>query len=279
MNIKQTRFICLLILSLSLPASFAYVMGLDDRLEVGKSAEQSAEVAQTGMISIRGEQFVSGVLTGENCDVVISAGHAAIHWETVARKGWRKGELRGGGDFRFNLDPKTGLEWQTMTLVSSGYELEENIDEDKHDWSIFRLSKRALPDCENIKIIPNRSDCPGEVIMPGFHFDKPETKLVDNSCSIKRSSGDGVVVHDCDSKDGSSGAPLFCRDNDRSALLAINISGLTRKDYFDAGVYGKAGLNYHVQQHKNFAINISGAFYKALMKELLNSKARSFLKD
>ena len=157
--------------------------------------------------------------------------------------------------------------------------MEENIDKDKHDWSIFRLSKRALPECENIKISPNRSDCPGEVIMPGFHFDKPETKLVDNSCSIKSSSGDGVVVHDCDSKDGSSGAPLFCRNNDRSTLLAINISGLTRKDYFDAGVYGKAGLNYHDQQHKNFAINISGAFYKALMKELFNSKTRSFLKD
>jgi hypothetical protein len=279
MNIKHTRFICLLILCLSLPVSFAYVMGLDDRLEVGNNAGQSAEVAQTGMISIQGEQFVSGLLTGENCDVVISAGHAAIHWETVARKGWRKGELRGGGDFRFNLNPTTGLEWQTMTLVRSGYELEENIDKDKHDWSIFRLSKRALPECENIKISPNRSDCPGEVIMPGFHFDKPETKLVDNSCSIKSSSGDGVVVHDCDSKDGSSGAPLFCRNNDRSTLLAINISGLTRKDYFDAGVYGKAGLNYHDQQHKNFAINISGAFYKALMKELFNSKTRSFLKD
>lgn len=279
MNVRQTRFICLLTLCLSLPVSFAYVMGLDDRNEAGKNSEQSAEVGQTGMISIKGEQFVSGLLTGENCDVVISAGHAAIHWKTVKRKGWRKGELRGGGDFRFNLDPKSGLEWQTMRMVSSGYELEENIDKDKHDWSIFRLSKRALPVCENIEVMPDKSECPGKIMMPGFHFDKPDTKLIDNSCSIKNSSGEGVIVHDCDSKDGSSGAPLFCQHNGRAKLLAINISGLTRKDYFDAGVYGKAGLNFHDQQHKNFAINISGAFYKALMKELHKSKDRSFLKE
>jgi hypothetical protein len=279
MKIKILSFLCFLLFSVSLSTAIAYVMGADDRQDAGQNDDQLAAVRQTGMISIRGEQFVSGLVTGANCDVVVSAGHAAIHWQTVNRKGWRKGQIRGQGDFRFNLQPDSDLEWQKMRLVRSGYQLEKNIGKDEHDWSVFRLEKPALSQCENIAVRANKSDCNGDILMPAFHFDKPDTKLIDASCSIKTASIDGVIVHDCDSKDGSSGAPLFCRHNGRSTLLAINISGLTRKDYYDAGVFGKAGLQFDNQQHKNFAINIGGAFYSALMNELGASKDRSLLQD
>ena len=279
MNFKYLPLSGLFILSLSLSASFAYVMGEDDRLEANPSQAQMAAVRQTGIISIQGEELVSGLVTGANCDVVISAGHAAIHWQTIARKGWRRGELRGQGNFRFNPNPRAELAWQAMTFVSSGYERDDNIGKDEHDWSIFRLPEPALAACKNINVVRNKSDCSGDILMSGFHFDKPGTKMIDQSCSIKNTSGDGIIVHDCDSKDGSSGAPLFCRYQGRSTLLAINISGLTRKDYFDAGVYGKSGLNFNDRQHKNFAIFIGGAFHKALLKELKASRDRHSLEE
>ena len=279
MKIKILSCLCFLLFATSLSTAIAYVMGADDRRDAGENDEQLAAVRQTGMISIRGEQFVTGLVTGANCDVVVSAGHGAIHWQTVNRKGWRKGQIRGQGDFRFNLQPDSGLEWQKMTLVSSGFEVEKNIGKDEHDWSIFRLQRPALSECENIAVRANKLDCSGDILMPAFHFDKPKTKLIDASCSIRRAYSDGVIVHDCDTKDGSSGAPLFCRHNGRSTLLAINISGLTLKDYYDAGVFGKAGLQFHNQQHKNFAINIGGAFYTALINELGTSKDRSLRQD
>ena len=279
MNFKDKRLSCLLAAHLLLPASFAYVMGPDDRAEVSKAQTKIAAIRQTGMIRIRGEEFVSGLLTGENCDVVISAGHAAIYWKNLARKGWRKGEMRGQGRFRFNLDPKAGGEWQTMSLVASGYMLADNVGKDEHDWSILRTSSPVVANCKILRVMQDRLACKSDLLMSGFHFDKPDTKLLDQNCKVKQNTDRGIIVHDCDSKDGSSGAPLFCQDDGKLSLLAINISGLTNKDYFDAGVYGKSGQAFHDRQHKNFAIAVSGEFYRALLEEMKASSKRRALND
>jgi len=270
----EKRLILMLVLYVCLSASFAYVMGPDDRIEVDGQRGTLAAVRQTGMIRIQGEGFVSGLLTGKNCDVVISAGHAAIYWQSVPRKGWHKGKLRGRDSFRFSLDPKSDADWYSMTLVKSGYEQAANVGKDGHDWSIFRLHAPALADCEVISIMRDRQDCKHGLLMPAFHFDRPETKLLDHSCQVKQRTNDGIIVHDCDSKDGSSGAPLFCRGNATWTLLAINISGLTNRDYFDAGVYGKSGQPFNDRQHKNFAIPVAGEFYRALTRELMASVKR-----
>ena len=279
MHTKYKYLFTLLAFCLGLPAALGYVMGPDNRVEVADQQSQLAAVRQTGMIRIEAEEFVSGLLTGANCDVVISAGHAAIYWESVARKGWLKGALRGQGMFRFNLDPKTWAAWLSMALVNSGYEQADNVGKDEHDWSIFRLNAPALPACEIVRVMPAGADCEGDLLMTGFHFDKPETKLLEQGCSLKNTTDKGLIVHDCDSKDGSSGAPLFCRDNAKLSLLAINISGLASKDYFDAGVYGKSGSAFNERQHKNFAIAIGGAFYRALILELKASAERRLLVD
>lgn len=252
----------------------AYVMGPDDRVEVTDGQVEMNAIQQTGMIRIEDEEFVSGLLTGENCDVVISAGHAAIYWESMERKGWQKGKIRGRGKFRFNVDPSAGGDWQNMRLVASGYEHADNVGKDEHDWSIFRISSPTLMNCEIISIMHDGLGCRSELLMPGFHFDRPDTKLVDRSCRVKQTVDRRVIVHDCDSKEGSSGSPLFCQDDDKLALLAINISGLTNKDYFDAGVYGKSGLAFDRRQHKNFAISIGGEFYRALIEEMKASAER-----
>ncbi len=274
MGMKQIQIVSVLTLSVCLSVSLAYVMGPDNRIEVSDAQSGVAAIRQTGMVRIHAEEFVSGLLTGANCDVVISAGHAAIYWQDLARKGWQKGEIRGQGRFRFNLDPGAGGEWQTMNLVASGYQQAENIGKDEHDWSIFRTLKPVTTSCKTLRVMQGTRTCKSDLLMPGFHFDRPDTKLLANACRVKQHTDRGIIVHDCDSKDGSSGAPLFCQDNDKLSLLAINISGLTRQDYYDAGVYGKSGRTFHDRQHKNFAIFVGGEFYRALSKEVEASVKR-----
>lgn len=267
--------LCIFALSaLCLPLCLAYVMGPDNRVPVNEAFHDDAAISQTGMLRIQGEEFVSGLLSGANCDVVISAGHAAIYWQDLARKGWRKGELRGGGHFQFSLSPNQENAWHDLKLVASGYDKEENVSKDEHDWSVFRSNEPIKADCETLRLVRYPNQCKTGLSMPGFHFDRPETKLLDNSCEVKRTSETGIISHDCDSKDGSSGAPLFCRVDDRLALYALNISGLTHKSYYDSGVYGKSGRHYNDKQHKNFALAVSGAFYQAFMKELTASESR-----
>lgn len=269
----QFLSICLL-LAFYTPGLSAFIMGEDNRLQLSSADSEHEEIRQTGKIAIQGEEFVSGVVTGDNCDVVISAGHAAIYWQTLGYKGWKKGELRGRGMFQFNTLVSGNTKWQEMSLVSSGYENRQNLGEDAHDWSIFRLPEPALAMCKNIVLTPPSSVCPKGLLMPGFHFDKPAVKLLDKSCVLKKQLDNGVIVHDCDSKDGSSGAPLFCMGRNGMSLKGVNISGITLKDNYDAGVYGKAGLEYDSKRHKNFAVSISAEFKKALEKELKLSRQR-----
>ena len=189
----------------------AYVMGKDNRREINKTESGQPEIMQTGVIRIGDGSFVTGVLTGDNCDVVISAGHAAIYWRSNAAKGWRKGELRGGGQFLFYPEPGINSESAiTMVLVKSGLQVATDVEKDGSDWAVFRLLKPAFSSCRNIRYIENGIKCNGRIMMPGFHFDRRDTRLIDRSCKIKDSIGDAVILHDCDTKDGSSGAPLLC---------------------------------------------------------------------
>ena len=251
---------------------WSYVMGPDDRAL--ESENSPAAVRQSGMIRIQGEAFVSGLLTGANCDVVVSAGHAAYYWEDVPHKSWRKGHLRGLGQFYFSTEPSEPVSWQQLQLVASGYDELEQVGQDEYDWSVFRIDTPLVQQCEIVEAWPSERACKSELIMPGFHFDKPRDRLLAGNCKLRQSLDNGLLIHDCDTKDGSSGAPLLCPTGDTLRLLGVNISGLTKRDYYDAGVYGKSGEPFDARRHKNFAIAIDGAFKRALVKELQASKAR-----
>ena len=266
---------CVFTLYFGMSYSFAFVMGEDNRKEVTVSESKQPGIRQTGVIRISDEEFVTGIVTGENCDVVISAGHAAIHWQTVERKGWQKGELRGDGRLVFHADPRDVNNGIMMKLVKSGYGEPGNLGEDEYDWSIFRLALPAMKECSNLKIAETQLRCESKIVMPAFHFDKRDKKLIDHTCSIKDSVNHSVLIHDCDTKDGSSGAPVFCRTNHNMTLIGINISGLTQKTYEDPGVYGQDGPEYHSRKHKNFAVSIHGEFYRALQTELEASAIRA----
>ena len=253
--------------------AYGYVMGQDDRHAVNGEEAGWAEVRQTGMVEILDGGYVTGILTGDNCDVVISAGHAAFYWRDNPAKNQRKGALRGDGKFIFRFAPDgPGYE---MVLVKSGYQNPVNLSEDRHDWSVFRLSEPALPDCKQIVFVRNSGECSGQVLMPAFHFDRRDALLIDRSCAIKDTMNNAILVHDCDGKDGSSGAPLYCRDPSAIKLLGINISGMTLKELVDPGVYGKESRQFNYKNHKNFAVAIHGEFLQALEVELQASSQRS----
>lgn len=266
--------IALFLVDACLPA-YAFVMGSDDRQEINQAESQRPEIMQTGIIQIADGSFFTGVLMGDNCDVVISAGHAAIHLQSNEAKGWRRGQLRGGGKYQFNPGPGRNRAGPVaMVLVKSGLQNPADIDKDSSDWAVFRLAQPVSYACKNIRYVANGTSCNGHILMPGFHFDRRNVRLIDRSCKIKDSVGNALVVHDCDTKDGSSGAPLLCEDWTGLKLLAINISGLTLKDYVEPGVYGKASRNFDFRNHKNFAVTVHGEFLQALVEELEASRER-----
>ena len=55
---------------------------------------------------------------------------------------------------------------------------------------------------------------------------------------------------------------------------AINISGMTPREYVEPGVYGKESIRFDFRNHKNFAVTVHGGFLQALKSELEASRER-----
>lgn len=273
--IKQVRMIfSVVLLCLQQIVALAYIMGPDDRSVVTEEDSKKPGIRQIGIIDTRDGGFVTGIVTGANCDVVISAGHAAFQWETDELLGKVKGAPRGEGNLLFFPDPNKQDGGLKIALVKSGYEDIDNVGADMHDWSIFRLEGPVFKDCSVIKYIRNRVECNGQVYFPAYHFDKRSSKLIDKTCSVRDSMGKTIIVHDCDSKDGSSGAPLLCVIGKDMTLIGINISGQALKKANNPTTFGKDGEAFHSRHRKNFALSIHGEFSRALQNELRASERR-----
>jgi len=253
----------------------AYVMGQDDREPVSAEEANLPEITQIGVIETGDGGYVTGILTGLNCDVVVSAGHAAYYWRDNLALNQRAGALRGGGNFHFRLDPAHSNTSIDMTLVTSGFVDMAHLDDDSNDWSIFRLQHPALTRCRIITFIRDAGQCRGQILMPAYHYDRRDTLLIDRSCAIKDTLDHALLIHDCDSKDGSSGAPIYCRETTGMKLLGINISGITLKEWVDPGEYGKQGMAFDYKSHKNYAVAVHGDFLRALEAELQTSAKRN----
>jgi hypothetical protein len=252
----------------------SYIMGADSRVELSQEEASITSIRQIGIIDTGDGGFVNGVVTGANCDVVISAGHAAFYWEDNLLLDRVKGARRGNSTILFYPEPQLSSEGTPLTLIASAYEDLEKVGDDKHDWSIFRLPAPAYDQCDLLEIKRSTTSCPGSILFPAYHFDRKRSKLIDNTCSIKDSLGKEIIVHDCDTKDGSSGAPLICESEGRYSLIGINISGLSLKDANNPSIFGNPGEAFNIKTHKNFAITFHGEFYMSLTRELIASESR-----
>ena len=241
----------------------AFIMGPDDRDELNGAELLQPEIRQVGVITIADGGFVSGFVTGANCDVLVSAGHAAFYAEDAPNGEHRAGSPRADGLSRFSPVPGQD-ELISMTLAGSGFETPANVGQDVHDWAIFRLARPAYQDCRQLNIAGNAMECPGKLLLPAFHYDRRDTRLIDRTCSIRDTLGDRIIVHDCDTKDGSSGAPLLCDDKGVVEVIGINISGVSERELVEPGEYGQDSREYDYRNHKNFALNLGGEFLDAL---------------
>ena len=246
----------------------AFIMGDDDRVPVA-AVEPDPTFRQTGIVRVFGEELATGLVTGANCDVVVSAGHVL-----VAPRGNGPPD-QAAADPAFVPGGPGSAAAIPMQLAASGGGTGDDFEDDARDWAIFRLRHPLPGGCQVIGPVTAGDHCVAGVMMPAFHFDRRDTLLVDRDCRVYPSVSSGVRIHDCDSKEGSSGAPLLCRTGGDGALVGINVSGLTRRGYTDPGIYGQRGEGFDPGSHKNYAVAVGGAFRAALERELAASRQRA----
>ena len=269
-----------------MPFSLSTVIGEDGRVKLTDEERRIPGFRQTGIIKIGDEGFGTGIVTGANCDVVITAAHLTrYNYETAARYNGALGDLRESWRLNFVPDPMKSNKGYQAELVGSGFDNINNIPtyqsnraEHQHDWSILRISRSAMVNCVPIKFMRDKANCDGPVRIPAVHtdahFDTYINDINDDPCYIRNARRNDLIRHDCDTKEGASGAPLFCETAGELYLIGINSGFAVPNANYKEPMRGQSGAPYNHTNHVNFAVPLYGEFLKIFEAELKRSEQR-----
>lgn len=122
---------------------------------------------------------------------------------------------------------------------------------DGKDWAVLHLARDAK--ASGFFLLPNRiasSAYTPQLLFGAYGEDRAGGRylLTQKRCQITGAlDGRGMITHNCDTWFGSSGAPLFARENDRFQILFLNTSQRS----------GPLRLTTYVQRYANVSIPIS----------------------
>ena len=267
------------------------IIGADGRIKLTTEEKEIPEFRQTGIVNIGGEGFGSGIVTGANCDVVLTAAHLIRYNQEDARYFNRRiGELRESWRLNFVPDPSRAIIGYQASLVISGFDDIENIRllgsneiAHQHDWSVLQLSRPAMRQCVQIKYIRDKTTCAGPIRIPAVHIDAYDDVFINDihadPCFIHPTKQKNLILHDCDTKDGASGAPLFCEVDSDLYFIGINAGFAVPDSNYEEPDKGMPGVPFNSQNHVNFAVPLHKDFANALEDALKQSEQRRMLKN
>ncbi|MCB0415252.1 MAG: hypothetical protein KDD50_13025 [Bdellovibrionales bacterium] len=264
------------------------IVGKDER-RCADSRDPKFIDEQVGMVEAYDEStglgnWFSSFVTGENCDVLVTSAHLVYDF----KKGrvdpyYNKGKVTytpAAGD-------RQGI--RDGVIVDSSFKDKRVFGvETKHDWMVVRLNQPLKNGCVKNVLPAQSSKCEGSLVLGAYHED------IINCVAISERSGrnqdgspkycrqteydasKGWFKHDCDTKDRSSGAPIFCKGSDGElSWIGINDgSSVPTKSYKEPSK-GGAGFGYSSSNHYNRGTAFHKEFRDALNKELVLSKARA----
>ncbi|MEW8441585.1 MAG: hypothetical protein AB2689_25840 [Candidatus Thiodiazotropha taylori] len=268
-----------------------------------KSVPKKYEWIAKQIVMVRaGEAEVdaSGIISGENCDVVTSVAHAYIEHRNL--KDEITGEvIRKAGDWHssyYYAVPNMLREKETFKYLNSIETGWDNgtekgffrIGDARQDWSVAVSEKPILDSCVNFEIEEDGT-CEGKLFLisyqPGDYHNKKYSG--DEDCWISQykpgeleqefglGDGDNVKLfkHGCDANPLSSGGSLFCeKENDKITWVGIN-SGELFKNLDKHRIYSKnSAPAYNEKSHYNKAVYIKGKFLQVYESQLRKSKDR-----
>ena len=283
------------------------IMGKDNRRALNRKELDLRIYEQVVQTLIEGGAG-TGFVMGKNCDVLITSAHLSVDRQKV-KNGTQTTEGKSTAVvFRPLYDGTLSAERIASGWSRDGKLLKERILANKQDWAIYRLNKPAYKTCEQVNIHSlSKQDLSGEkksfigwdgktseetqkIKRPlqavGYHYGEKweEYRKIEKTCSgydVSFWQLENQFAHDCDTKGGSSGMPLFIRDsNGELSLVGIHgqyyyfqYNSRTGKNNFKFG--SNNAPSYDPSKRVNIGYPIRGEFKRALEKELRRSEKRA----
>ncbi|MAX74324.1 MAG: trypsin [Nioella sp.] len=163
-----------------------------------------------------GPGFCTGTLIA--ADLVLTAAHCLFHPQT--------GERLPESGFSFNAGLRNGrpVAFRTVrrSVIHPGYatDLADQLDQVRTDIAILELD-RAIP-AEMVQPIPARGQAAvGDLVqIVSYGRDRADYASLEDGCDVRAGEG-GLQVLSCHIDPGSSGAPVFLRQNGRLGIVSV----------------------------------------------------------
>ncbi len=194
------------------PALPVDVIGPDDR--VPADSGDTALMSALGILYPEGEVGSTAFLIGA-CDVLATARHTVAHPDGTPYAD------------RMEFIPAAG---GASIQVIAGSVATGASHDDADDWAVMRLAA-PVPGC--VPFVPwpiADAALPGiadRLVLAGYHADLDRQPYVQAGCTIpppclEDTYTAGVIIHDCDSDVGASGAPLHVAIGTRRFVVAVH---------------------------------------------------------
>jgi protease YdgD len=194
------------------------IVGRDDRVPLDSTAWPWQAIGRFNQPE--GASYCTGTLVGP--DTVLTAAHCVF--DRKARRWLQPEELVFVADFR--RDEDAGFAHGKAILRSPQADPHvTTLDTISHDWAIVKL-EHALP-VRPVKVRSllemNASDLAAlRLETAGYAQDRPYLLSLDDGCAVHGLIADSqVMVTDCDSTNGDSGAPLLLRQGKDFWLVGV----------------------------------------------------------
>ena len=192
------------------------IVGHDDRVPLDSTAWPWQAVGRVNQAG--GRSHCTGTLVAP--DTVLTAAHCV--YSRLASRWLEPGEIVFVAGFRRDTDAGYGR-GKTIRRSPQADPTAVTADSIAHDWALITL-ETPLPvrPVEVRQLPPAAAGNAPHLETAGYAQDRPYLLSLDDGCRIReRAFGGKVLVTDCDSTRGDSGAPLLWRDGDTIRLVGV----------------------------------------------------------
>lgn len=199
----------------------------------------------------------TGTLVAKN--LVLTAAHCVIDEETK--------ELRDDITY-FHPNYKNGSSQHKSWIEHVWWGTNDPNHSRKHDWAILRLQEN-LGDTYGWLGVENSNvnNFPNQLSVAGYSedYNSGNTAGVHHDCwTKKRDTGNGFILHDCDTTRGSSGGPALRMFNDNLTIYGLNVA-----EYRNGG---ETSLHPNYYEHKYANIVIPSEGFLTKLRSLLQNQ-------
>jgi len=193
------------------------IVGHDDRVPLDSTAWPWQAVGRVNQAG--GRSHCTGTLVAP--DTVLTAAHCV--YSRLASRWLEPGEIVFVAGFRRDTDAGYSR-GETIRRSPQADPTAVTADSIAHDWALITLETALAVRPVEVRTLPPAATAGGAIHLEtaGYAQDRPYLLSLDDGCRIReRAFGGKVLVTDCDSTRGDSGAPLLWRDGGTVRVIGV----------------------------------------------------------